>query len=365
MLGPMTVDGEVAPGFEAVREAFAEVVTAQPGTGAAVAAWHNGRWVVDLWGGCADAARTRAWARDSIVMPYSVTKPYAAVCALVLVDRGRLELDAPVQRYWPQLRAEATVRQLLSHQVGLVALSDPAPASLLCDWDGLCARLATEQPLWPSGTAIGESALFYGHLVGELVRRVDGRTLGSFLREEVCGPGGLDFAIGLDRAALARAVDLTGLDDPAWQPGAPGRPELLRRALFNPPGALDSAVVNSEAFRRAEIPAINGHGTARAVAGLYAELLQGRVLSPGLLREAAAEQACGVDAVMGGTRRCWGLGFGVEDDGFGMGGTGGSVGWACTSAPYAYGFVTGSMGSHDRSDTVENAFRAVLGMGAL
>ena len=334
-----------------MRDAFAEVVAAQPGTGAAVAAWHDDRWVVDLWGGFADAARTRAWDRDSIVMPYSVTKPFAAVCALVLVDRGRLELDAPVQRYWPQLRAEASVRQLLSHQVGLVALSDPVPASLLYDWDGLCARLASEQPLWPSGTAIGESALFYGHLVGELVRRVDGRTLGSFLREEVCGPGGagLRHRPGHGGAGTGRGPDRPRR--PRLAARAPGRPELLRRALFNPPGALDSAVVNSEAFRRAEIPAINGHGTARAVAGLYAELLQGRVLSPGLLAEAAAEQACGVDAVMGGSRRCWGLGFGVEDDGFGMGGTGGSVGWACTSAPYAYGFVTGSMGSHDRSDT--------------
>jgi CubicO group peptidase (beta-lactamase class C family) len=357
--------GSVAPGFEPVREAFAEVVAAQPGTGAAVAAWHDGRWVVDLWGGWADARRTVPWARDTIVMPYSVTKPFAALTALVLVDRGPLDLDAPVQRYWPELRTPATVRQVLSHQTGLVALADPAPTSLFTDWDAMSARLADEDPRWESGTAIGESALFYGHLVGQLVRRVDGRTLGAFLREEVCGPLGLDFAVGLRDDELARAADLTGLESPEWAPDASRWTPLLRQAMFNPPGALDAGVVNSEGFRRAEVPAVNGHGTARAVAGLYAALLQGQLLSPSLRDEAASPQACGVDRVMGGPERCWGLGFAVEDDGYGMGGTGGSVGWACTAGGYAYGFTTGSMGGHDRSDAVENALREVLGLPPL
>ncbi|MDF2145009.1 serine hydrolase [Knoellia sp. p5-6-4] len=361
----MSVEGEVAAGFEEVRHAFTEVIDAQPGTGAAVAAWHDGRWVVDLWGGHADADRTRPWQRDTIAMPYSVTKPFAALTALVLVDRGRLDLDAPAQRYWPELHAPATVRQVLSHQTGLVALAEPAPESLWHDWDAMCARLASEQPLWESGTAIGESALFYGHLVGELVRRVDGRTPGAFLRDEVCGPLGLDFAIGLRDAELTRAADLTGLDAPQWSRDAPGRFELLRRALFNPPGAFTTDVVNSERFRRAEVPAINGHGTARAVAGLYAALLQGQLLSPALRDEAARAQASGVDRVMGGEPRSWGLGFAVDDDGWGMGGTGGSVGWACTRGAYAYGFVTGSMGSHDRSDAVENALRSVIGVPPL
>ena len=361
----MTVHGEVAPGYEPVREAFTEVVAAQTGTGAAVAAWHDGRWVVDLWGGHADATRSRDWERDTIVMPYSVTKPFAALTALVLVDRGLLDLDATAQRYWPELRAAATVRQVLSHQTGLVALAGPAPEELFYDWDAMCARLAGEEPLWESGTAIGESALFYGHLVGELVRRVDGRTPGAFLRDEVCGPLGLDFTIGLRDAELPRVADLTGLESPEWAPDAPGRADLLRRALFTPPGALEGRTVNSERFRRAEVPAINGHGTARAVAGLYAALLEGQLLSPALRDEAASAHASGVDRVMGGEPRSWGLGFGVEDDGYGMGGVGGSVGWVCTSGHYAYGFTTGSMGTHDRSDAVENALRAVLGLPPL
>jgi CubicO group peptidase (beta-lactamase class C family) len=348
-----------------VREAFAAVVEAQPGTGAAAAAWHDGRWVVDLWGGHADATCTRRWERDTIVMPYSVTKPFAALSALMLVDRGLLDLDAPAQRYWPELRTSATVRQVLSHQTGIVALAEPAPEHLWYDWDALCARLAVEVPRWESGSAIGESALFYGHLVGELVRRVDGRTPGVFLREDICGPLGLDFTIGLREHELARAADLTGLEAPQWAPDAPHRSDLLRAALFNPPGPLVAQTVNGERFRRAEVPAVNGHGSARAVAGLYAALLDGRLLSPSLRDEATRAQACGVDQVMGGAERCWGLGFAVEDDGYGMGGTGGSVGWASTTGGYAFGFVTGSVGDHDRSDAVENELRRVVGLPPL
>lgn len=358
----MTAHGRVSPGFEAVQDAFAEVIRAQSGTGAAAAIWHDGRWVVDLWGGHADAARTRPWDRDSIVMPYSVSKPFVALAALLLVDRGLLDLDSPMQRYWPELRTEATVRQVLSHQVGLVALAEPAPASLLLDWTGLCGRLATEEPLWPSGAAIGESALFYGHLVGELVNRVDGRDVGTYLRAEVCGPADLDFAVGLTAGELGRVVDLTGLDVLGEQVADPSRPDLLRRALLNPPGAIDAEVVNGSAFRRAQVPAINGHGTARAVAGLYAGLLEGRLISPALRDEATQPQASGVDRVMAGEPRSWGLGFGVDDHGFGMGGLGGSSGGACPEAGYAFAFVTGTMGTHERSDTVENAFRAVIGL---
>ncbi|TQM62079.1 CubicO group peptidase (beta-lactamase class C family) [Humibacillus xanthopallidus] len=359
------VGGSVEPGFEPVREVFQDVVAQQNGTGAAVAIWHDGRWAADLWGGWADSRRTRPWQRDSIVMPYSVTKAFTATAALVLVDRGILDLDDPVQRHWPELRAPATVRQLLSHQVGLVALSEPAPPDLLLDWNALCDRLAREEPLWPSGTAIGESALFYGHLVGELVRRVDGRTLGAVLRDEVCRPAGLDFHIGLDEEAEARAVDLTGVASLVASLDDGDRPTLLRQALLNPPGALDEATVNSPAFRRAEVPAVNGHGTARAVAGLYAALLAGHVISPSLRDEAATAQAHGIDRVMGGPERAWGLGFGVDDEGFGMGGIGGSVGWACTRDHYAFAFVTGTMGDHDRADALETAFRDVLGLPPL
>jgi len=356
--------GVVAPGFEAVRDAFAQVLARAAGTGAAVAAWHDGAWVVDLWGGAADAAGATPWARDSIVMPYSVTKPFAAVCALLLVERGQLDLDRRVAEYWPGFTAPATVRHVLAHQAGVVALDRPMPTAALFDWDRVCAALAAQQPRWTPGTAHGESALFYGHLVGELVRRVDGRRVGAFLREEVCAPLGLDFTIGLTPGEQRRAVDITGLDAAFRLGAAAGRPDLYQRAIGNPPGIQDAAVVNSAALRAAEIPAVNGHGTARAIAGLYATLLSGGLLGPALLAEATSAQCSGPDRVMGGTN-AWGLGFGVDEDGFGMGGLGGSLGWASRAGHYSYAFVTGSMGDHARSDAVENVLRGCLGLPPL
>lgn len=353
--------GLVAPGLEPVKAAFAAVLDGQPGTGGALAVWREGRWLVDLWGGSADAAGHRAWSRDSIVQPYSVSKPFVAVCALLLVQRGELELDAAVQRYWPEFGAKATVRQLLSHQAGVVALGAPAPTELFFDWDEMCHRLAEEPPAWDPGTAIGESALFYGHLVGELVRRTDGRRIGAFLRDEVTAPLGLDFAFGLSGADQARAVELTGLGE--IRRPVPGRPELYRQAIGNPPGARDGEVVNSARWRAAEIPAVNGHGTARAVAGLYAALLEHRLLERPLLEEAISVHASGIDRVFG-EHAAFGLGFGIDDDGFGMGGLGGSFG-AASRDGYAIAFVTGSMGSHDRAITLENTVRSCLGLPAL
>ena len=356
----MVVAGTVDSRFAPVRDAFAAVVAGAAGTGAAVAAWYEGEWVVDLWGGWADADLTRHWEHDSIVQPYSVSKPFAALCALLLVDRGKLELDAPVQRYWPEFLAPATVRHVLSHQAGVVVLDDPAPTEVLYDWDELCARLARQEPLWPPGTAHGESALFYGHLVGELVRRVDGRSLGSFLREEV----GLEFSFGLTASEQARAVDVTGLNEEFARENLAGKPEVYPHAIGNPPGARDAAVVNSAAWRAAEIPSINGHGTARGAAGLYARLLEGDLLSPVLLAEATRAQCSGPDRVFGHDN-AWGLGFAVDDDGFGMGGTGGSVAAASTVGGYALAFVTGSMGDHARAEAIENEFRACIGLPPL
>jgi hypothetical protein len=169
---------------------------------------------------------------------------------------------------------------------------------------------------------------------------------------------------GLAAAEQARAVDLTGLDEPAWQRRAADKPELYRRAVTNPPGAFDPAVVNGRAWRAAEVPAVNGHGTARGAAGLYAALLRGELLSPGLLSEAITAQCSGVDAVFGHDN-AWGLGFGVDADGFGMGGSGGSYAGASTGGGYAFSFMTGTMGRPDRGAAVENTFRSCLGLPPL
>jgi CubicO group peptidase (beta-lactamase class C family) len=358
-------EGTVEPRFEPVREVFEQVLDehdAARATGAGVAVRHQGRWVVDLWGGYADAARTRPWRRDTLVMPYSVTKPFAAVCALVLADRGVIDLDAPLTRYWPELTARTTMRQVLCHESGLVLLSQPAPEEAFYDWDLMCTLLAVQQPLWEPGTACGESALLYGHQIGEVVRRTDGRTLGRFLREEVCGPHGIDFAIGLSVDELERTADLTGFDDDFRRRGE--ELPVMQQALANPPGALDAAVVNSARWRTAEVPAVNGHGTARGVAGLLVAVQQGDLLSTESRRAMTSVAASGVDRVLGEESR-WGLGVGIDDDGYGMGGLGGSVAWCSTEGGYVLGFVTGRIADYDRVTRIDNAVRGCVGLSPL
>ena len=359
----MDVQGEIAAPFSRVRDAFAAVLDEQPGTGASFAVWYDGAWVADVWGGYADSAHTRTWRRNTLVMPYSVTKPFAALCVLVLADRGLVDLDLPMREYWSTLRAPATVRDVLSHRAGLVVLDEDAPHEAFYDWDLMCSLLAEQEPTWPPGTAQGESALFYGHLLGQVVRALDGRSLGRFLDEEICAPHALDFHVGLGEAELRRVADLSGYaaDFTASQQGYP---ELYYRAIANPPGARDPAVVNGERWRRAEIPAVNGHGTARGVAGLYVALAQGRLLGPALLDQLRRGHGVQPDLLVGGDRE-WGLGVAVDADGYGMGGTGGSFGWWSEVGGYAAAFLTGHVGTHDRGERLENAVREALGLPPL
>ena len=357
------VHGRVARGYEAVRDAFAEGFDRRGERGAATAGFVDGRPVVDLWGGTADDDG-RPWTRDTLVHLFSVTKPFVAACALVLVDRGDLALDAPVAEVWPEFgqagKGGVTLRDLLAHQAGLLTLTDDQPAEALLDWSRMTALLAAEPPAWPPGTRAGEHALHFGHLVGEAVRRVAGERLGGVLAEQVAGPWGLDVHVGLRPAEEARTATLV---DPggAWRSGLLRSGDALyRRALDNPPGLLDVDVVNSRAWRAAEIPAVNGHGTARGVAAFYGGLAAGgvldgtRLLSEAGLREALETQAEGNDVLLGRPVR-WGLGFQLEDDGFGLGGIGGSVGWGDRTAGSGFAYVTRRMGDHDRADAVEQA----------
>ncbi len=218
---------------------------------------------------------------------------------------GSLDLDEPVQRYWPEFELRppcATSCRTKPVWWHSTRRCRPRPSTTYY----LCRLLAAQEPAWEPGTAHGESALFYGHLVGELVRRVDGRTVGRFLREEICGPLGIDFSFGLDAAQQARTVELTGLDSSFLTANVSGRPPLYLRAIGNPPGAQDGAVVNSPAWRAAEIPAVNGHGTGRAVAGFYHALSSGRILSADTLAEATRPQCSGTDQVFGDDNT-WGL----------------------------------------------------------
>jgi CubicO group peptidase (beta-lactamase class C family) len=349
------IEGSVAPGFEGVRDAFERCFSELGETGAGFTALVDGRVVAELWGG-------HGFGRDSLVHVYSCTKPLAAFCVLVLIDRGVLGLDDTVASVWPEFaqagKGDVTVRQLLSHQAGVVALRDAQPTELLFDWERLCAALAAEAPFWQPGTAHGEHALFYGHLCGELVRRLDGRSLGTFWRDEVSGPWRLDAYIGLSEPERLRAVDLVGEI-------APGEGELYRRATSNPPGARDLSIVNGAAWRAAEIPAINGHATATALARFFAGLLAGgeldgvRLVSSTTVAAVTAGELTAVDAVFG-EEITWGLGVWVDHDGYGMGGLGGSLAMADPQLGLAEAFVTRTMGEHDRSELMDAALRAAL-----
>ncbi len=349
------VQGTVAPGLEAVRDAFAAL--GEPA--AAVAAVHDGRPVVDLFTG----------ERDALVHVFSVSKPLAALGALVLVDRGVLELDALVADLWPAYAAQGkgatTVRHVLAHQAGLVAFHAPQPLEALLDAQRCSALLAAEAPWWTPGTRHGEHALLYGNLVGELVRRADGRTLGAFLREEVCGPWGLDAHVGLGPEEARRVADV---QDPGGRFRAgllEGAGDLLRLALDNPPALLHADVVNGAAWRAAEVPAVNVHATARAFARLYGGLLAGgeldgvRLLRAATLDEALRPQAVGPDVLLG-RDVAWGLGPQVEGAQFGMGGIGGSLAYADRERGLAFAYVTCAMGGHERAEAVERALLQAL-----
>lgn len=367
------LQGTCDPRFVAVRDAFAEGFASRGERGGAVAVQVGDELVVDLWGGVADEHTGLPWQRDTIAHAYSVSKPLVAACLLLLVERGLVHLDAPVVRYWPEYaqagKERTLVRHLLTHEAGLVALREPAPAATLVDWEQLTSLLAAEPPLWEPGTRHGEHALFFGHLVGELVRRVDGRRLGRFLADELAAPWGLDFHVGLRPGERDRAATLVD-DGGRWRRSLLDDPRpLLVRALGNPPGILDVDTVNSVAYRTEEVPAVNGHGTARAIARFYAGLAAGGVLDGVRLFRAETVAAMvrpwveGRDEVLGADA-AWGLGLQVDavDGSFGLGGIGGFSGFGLRrpGVELGYGYVTCSLGGFERTEACEDALEAAL-----
>lgn len=365
----LLVDGHCSAGFEAIGDAFRRCFSELGETGAAACVYHDGRPVADLWGGIADPTSGRLWSRDALVNVYSVTKPFAAMCLLRLVDAGRVDLDVPVARYWPDFaqagKSDIPVRWLLTHQAGLLGIRQPLPAEAILDWDRIVAMLAAEAPWWTPGERHGEHAVFFGHLVGEVVRRVTGQPIGRTLRDEIARPWGVDVHVGLDAELEHRCATVVGMDD-AWRKGLGiGTGSLGDRALGNPPGLVDAETINGRAWRRAEVPAINGHGSAHGIARFYAGLSMGgaldgvRVLSEGLVREACSVQSSGEDVLL---RRPvdWGLGFQVTSDGFGMGGLGGALGWGNREHRFGFGYVTHRMADHDRAMTVFRALADIL-----
>jgi CubicO group peptidase (beta-lactamase class C family) len=296
--------GGVCPArFERVRAAFAANFAEGRELGARFALAIDGEIVIDLMGGWADRAMSRPFAADTLTPLFSTTKAVASLMIARLVGEGRLAYETPLARIWPAFgtagKGGLTVGQALSHQGGLAGLRGPMASADWFDWDGVRARLEAMTPLWPPGTASGYHPVTFGYLAGEIFRRVDGRTLGTALREDVAGPLGLDLWIGLPDSEHGRCADMRR---PPAMPDLGELNEAKRLAFLSPwssPGGVDQAT-----WRRAEIPSANGHATAPALARLMAVLagdgaLDGlRLLPPGLAAEAARERIAGRDLVL-------------------------------------------------------------------
>ena len=363
----MTLNGHCDPRFTPVADAFSALFEDPQERGAALCIQVGGETVVDLWAGSAGKEPGQDWQADTLLNLFSCTKTFAAVAALQLVGEGRLDLDAPVARYWPEFaqagKQGITVRQLLCHRAGLPAIREPLAPEALYDWDSMTAALAGETPWWTPGAEHGYAPITYGWLIGEVIRRVDGREPGAAIVERTAKPLGLDFHIGLDDAEFHRVAHIArgkgNLGDAAAQ-------RLLRtmmtdaaalstRAFTNPPSVLTST--NKPEWRRMSQPAANGHGNARSLAGFYDGLLQGKLLDEALLAELTREHAVGEDRTLLTCTR-FGLGcmldqpnvvnatYGLGPQAFGHPGAGGSIGFADPERELAFGFVVNTLGPY-------------------
>ncbi|MEY2419069.1 MAG: hypothetical protein QOG90_1749 [Actinomycetota bacterium] len=379
-----TIDGEVAPGFERVRDAFTENFEQRGEVGAAFALYNDGDKVVDLWGGVADQDTGRPWEQDTLQLVFSTTKGATAASAMLLVERGELDLDAPVATYWPEFKVAGKenipVRWLLSHRAGLPTVDASLTPEDLYAWDPIVDALAAQQPYWEPGSKHGYHALTYGYLVSEVVRRITGRSLGQFFADEIAGPLGAEFYVGLPASEEPRVsklitmelgmsdeqkVLIKDLDVNAFPPEirelieAFMDPDSLSiRALNLSEPAMD---FNDPALHAAEVPAANGICTARGLARFYAGLIGDvdgvRVLDPATVDAARTTQSDGKDAILVKHTR-FGLGFMLDGPdvpyfgpgSFGHDGAGGSMGFADPEAGVAFGYVMNKMNANINAD---------------
>jgi CubicO group peptidase (beta-lactamase class C family) len=353
--------GTCAAGYEPVREAFAENFALRDEIGASVAVVAHGEPVVNLWAGWADPARTRPWQEDTLTNVWSTTKPMTSLCAHLLMDRVGLDMDQPVASYWPEFAAagkgDIPLRWVMSHRSGLSGLTVPVTVEDYEDWEKITTLLAAQEPLWEPGTVSGYHTITFGFLVGEVVRRVTGESVGRFFASEVAGPLDADFEIGLTEGDLGRCSDMQGVAPSEDEQAATARayadahPAALA-ALANPP--LQGAEANAPGWRMAQIPAVNGHGTALALATIFGSLVDGseRVICDTTVQAARTGQGRCTDLVLGVPLE-FGLGFGLSGpehhfgpnpDAFGHDGFGGSAVWADPDTGVAGAYVMNRMG---------------------
>jgi CubicO group peptidase (beta-lactamase class C family) len=394
----MAIDGYTAAGFEGVRAQFEQNFEAGLEVGAAFTAYHRGEKVVDLWGGIADVASDRPWAEDTLQLVYSSTKGATAVCANRLAEQGKLDIEAPVAEYWPEFaqagKEQLPVRYLLTHQAGLAWVDEELTLDDVLAWDPIVDALAGQAPLWEPGSAHGYHAVTYGHLVGEVVRRITGRSLGTFFREEVAEPLGLDFWIGLPEELEPRVATLVGNLGLADADQADDATRAMIEQFMGPESKLGKALTVNGAFTRtgdaglgnvfntrkvhaAELPAANGICDARSLARMYAacigEIDGVRLLGEEQMRDAATQRTSGPNIVLLDMDLQFGLGFFVPSSlmnvggphSFGHAGAGGSLGWADPDAGFAFGYVMNNMATtiaeDIRSSSLINACYAAVG----
>jgi CubicO group peptidase (beta-lactamase class C family) len=313
------VHGHADARFDKVAEALADELAGGAEIGAAIAVDIDGELVLDVWGGYADAAKTVAWGKDTIVNVWSCTKTVTSLAALMLADRGLLDLDAPVAKYWPEFAANGKqhirVRHLLSHTSGVAGWQEPMTVDDLFDWEKATSRLAAQAPWWEPGTASGYQALNFGFLVGELVRRTAGTTLKDFVRDEIARPLEADFQIGAQPEDDGRIAELT--PPPPFDIPFDALPEgnLMRKTLTNP--APEAGIAHTAGWRNADLGAVNGHGNARSLARMLSPIsLGGRangveLLSAPTLQRIFDVQSHGPDLVLLAPLKM-GIGYGLS-----------------------------------------------------
>jgi len=311
------IQGTWDPRFEGVATTLSASLDAGTDVGASVAVLLGGEPVVDIWAGTVDEAGTAPWEKDTITNVWSMTKTMTFLCALMLADRGELDFSAPVARYWPEFAAggkeKIEVRHLMAHTAGLPGWAEPLAPEDLADWDKCTSILAAQEPWWEPGTASGYHIVTQGFLIGEVVRRITGVSIGTWFAAEVAEPLGADFHIGLPESEDARVSIV--IPPPPMDLAELNPSELVIRAGTNPP--LDATYPSHAWWRRAEIPAANGHGNARSVAQIQS-IIAGkgesrgvRLLSEGGCDRVFEEQIHGTDLILGAEYR-FGMGYGLS-----------------------------------------------------
>ncbi len=382
------INGDVAEGFGLVADAFTRNFDDHGEVGAAFCLYVDGADVVDLWGGVADPATGRKWERNTLQVHFSTTKGVAAICAAILHERGQLDYETPVAAYWPEFAAggkeAVTVAQCMSHQAGLAAVDTPLTLDEICDKEPVLRALEVQEPLWEPGTANGYHAITYGWIVGEIVKRVDGRPISQFLAEEIAGPLGIDSFIGLPESEEHRVAPIIGAPPPDDQE------EMEMMLALMGPGTLgfraltmDGAIVmtdeqnpfNTRQVHAAEIPGAAGISEARALARMYGACVSEvdglRLFGDGTVRTVRAERSRGPDKTL--VVECaWGLGFMRTDEmnpmltteSFGHPGAGGSLAYGDLEHRVGFGYVMNQMGGNitgdPRAASLTDAIRSCL-----